>query len=188
MAKVQLADAVKDKTPYEEFMVAKYLAFISVSREPQDLAAAHVAVNRQIASGGAPEPEKPNMYSMGMLLNYANMDYAKVVQSAQELQKLNQPLNEQQTVVLVQSYYNTMDYQNAAKEAKAVSDAKIAAGEKPSAGCVGPLAELAGQADGRRGLPRHAGPARHRVHPAGSVGSDHGLRPRPPRTSGNTIS
>ena len=139
MAKVQLADAVKDKTPYEEFMVAKYLAFISVSREPQDLAAAHIAVNRQIASGGAPEPEKANMYSMGMLLNYANMDYAKVVQSAQELQKLNQPLNEQQTVVLVQSYYNTMDYQNAAKEAKAVSDAKIAAGEKPSADVLGLL-------------------------------------------------
>jgi tetratricopeptide (TPR) repeat protein len=139
MAKVQLADAVKDKTPYEEFMVAKYLAFISVSREPQDLAAAHIAVNRQIASGGAPEPEKANMYSMGMLLNYANMDYAKVVQSAQELQKLNQPLNEQQTVVLVQSYYNTMDYQNAAKEAKAVSDAKIAAGEKPSPDVLGLL-------------------------------------------------
>jgi tetratricopeptide (TPR) repeat protein len=139
MAKVQLADSVKDKTPYEEFMVAKYLAFISVSREPQDLAAAHVAVNRQIASGGAPEEEKPNMYSMGMLLNYANMDYAKVVQSAQELQKLNQPLNEQQTVVLVQSYYNTMDYQNAAKEAKSVSDAKIAAGEKPSADVLGLL-------------------------------------------------
>ena len=139
MAKVQLADAVKDKTPYEEFMVAKYLAFISVSREPQDLAAATVAVNRQIVSGGAPEGEKAGMYSMGMLLNYANMEYAKVVQSAQELQKLNQPLNEQQTVVLVQAYYNTMDYTNAAKEAKAVSDAKIAANEKPSADILGLL-------------------------------------------------
>ncbi len=139
MAKVQLADAVKDKTPYEEFMVAKYLAFISVSREPQDLAAATVAVNRQIVSGGAPEAEKAGMYSMGMLLNYANMEYAKVVQSAQELQKLNQPLNEQQTVVLVQSYYNTMDYANAAKEAKAVSDAKIAANERPSADVLGLL-------------------------------------------------
>lgn len=139
MAKVQQADAVKDKTPYEEFMVAKYLAFISVSREPQDLAAAHTAVNRQIASGGAPEAEKPNMYSMGMLLNYANMDYAKVVQSAEELQKLNQPFNEQQTLVLVQAYYNTMDYQNAAKTAKAESDAKVAAGQKPSADVLGLL-------------------------------------------------
>jgi tetratricopeptide (TPR) repeat protein len=124
LAKVQLADAVKDKTPYEEFMVAKYLAFIAVNREPQDLAAATVAVNRQLASGGAPEEEKPGMYSMSMLLNYATMDYAKVVQAAQELQKLNQPLNEQQYIVLAQAYYSTMDYMNAAKVAKTASDQK----------------------------------------------------------------
>jgi tetratricopeptide (TPR) repeat protein len=124
LAKVQQADTVKDKTPYEEFMVAKYLAFIAVNRQPQDLAAATAAVNRQMASGGAPEEEKPAMYSMGMLLSYAAMDYAKVIQASQELQKLNQPLNEQQQIVLAQAYYSTMDYMNAAKVAKAASDQK----------------------------------------------------------------
>jgi len=124
VAKVQLADAVKDKTPYEEFMVAKYLAYIAVNRQPQDLATATTQVNRQIASGGAPDAEKANMYSMGMLLNYATMDYAKVIQSGRELLALNQPLNEQQYVVLAQAYYSTMDYMNAAKVAKAGSDQK----------------------------------------------------------------
>ena len=124
MAKVQVADAVKDKTPYEEYMVSKYIAFIAVNKQPQDLPAATVAVNRQIASGGAPEAEKPNMYSMGMLLNYASMDFAKVIQSAEELQKLGQPFNEQQYIVLAQAYYSTMDYMNAAKVAKAASDQK----------------------------------------------------------------
>jgi tetratricopeptide (TPR) repeat protein len=133
MAKVQLADAVKDKTPYEEFMVAKYLAYIAVNREPQDLATATTAVNRQIASTGAPEPEKPNMYSMGMLLNYANMDFAKVIQSAEEYQKLGQPMNDQQYIVLAQAYYSTMDFMNAAKVAKAGSD------QKPSAENLGLL-------------------------------------------------
>ncbi len=124
LAKVQLADAVKDKTPYEEFMVAKYIAFISVNKQPQDLAAATTAVNRQIASGGAPDPEKPNMYSMGMLLNYANMDYSKVIQSGEELQKLGQPLDGNQAVVLAQAYYSTMDYMNAAKVSKTSADQK----------------------------------------------------------------
>ena len=124
LAKVQQADAVKDKTPYEEFMVAKYLAYIGVTKEPQDIPGATVAVNRQIASGGAPDEEKPNMYSMGMLLNYAAMDYAKVIQSAEELQKLNQPLNDSQYIVLAQAYYSTMDFMNAAKVAKAASDQK----------------------------------------------------------------
>jgi tetratricopeptide (TPR) repeat protein len=122
LAKVQIADAVKDKTPYEEFMVAKYLAFIAVNKQPQDLPAATTAVNRQIASGGAPDAEKPAMYSMGMLLNYASMDYAKVIQSAEQLKALNQPFNEQQSLVLVQAYYSTMDYANAAKAAKEASD------------------------------------------------------------------
>jgi tetratricopeptide (TPR) repeat protein len=139
MAKVQQADAVKDKTPYEEYMVSKYIAFIAVNRQPQDIPGATTAVNRQIASGGAPEPEKPNMYSMGMLLNYASMDYSKVIESARELQALNQPFNEQQNLVLIQAYYSTMDFQNAAKTAKAVSDAKTAAGERPSADILGLL-------------------------------------------------
>jgi len=124
MAKVQVADAVKDKTPYEEFMVAKYLAYIAVNKEPQDLATATTAVNRQIASNGAPDPEKPNMYSMGMLLNYANMDFAKVIQAGDEYQKLGQPMNEQQYIVLAQAYYSTMDFKNAARVAKTGSDQK----------------------------------------------------------------
>jgi tetratricopeptide (TPR) repeat protein len=135
LAKVQQADAVKDKTPYEEFMVAKYLAFIGVNREPQDLPAATIAVNRQIASNGAPDAEKPNMYTMGMLLNYAAMDYAKVIQSAEQLKAMNQPFNEQQNLVLVQAYYSTMDYANAVKAAKEAS----AGSAKPSADILGLL-------------------------------------------------
>ena len=135
LAKVQQADAVKDKTPYEEFMVGKYLAFIGVNREPQDLAAATIAVNRQIASNGAPEAEKANMYTMGMLLNYAAMDYAKVIQSAEQLKAMNQPFNEQQNLVLVQAYYSTMDYANAVKAAKEAT----ASSPKPSADVLGLL-------------------------------------------------
>jgi tetratricopeptide (TPR) repeat protein len=132
---VQIADAVKDKTPYEEFMVAKYLAFIAVNKQPQDLPAATTAVNRQIASGGAPDAEKPAMYSMGMLLNYASMDYAKVIQSAEELKAMNQPFNEQQNLVLVQAYYSTNDFANAAKAAKEAADAS----PMPSADILGLL-------------------------------------------------
>src|SRR4029453_1129231 len=63
------------------------------------------------------------MYSKGIVHNYANMDYAKVIQSGEELKKLNQPFNAQQTLVLVQAYYSTMDYANAVKAAKEASDA-----------------------------------------------------------------
>jgi tetratricopeptide (TPR) repeat protein len=121
VAKVQIADAVKDKSPYEEYMVAKYLGYIAVQRDPQDLEAARVAYGRQVASGGAPDAEKSGMFSTYMILNYAAMDYAKVIQGATELQKL-QPLDEKGSIVLTQAYYNTMDYANAAKVAKEASD------------------------------------------------------------------
>jgi tetratricopeptide (TPR) repeat protein len=122
MAKVQQADQVKDKTPYEEFMVSKYLAYIAVNRQPQDIPTATAAVNRQIASDGAPDAEKPAMYGMSMLLNYAAKDYAKVIQSGEEYQKLGQPLEGNQVTVLAQAYYETMDFMNAAKVAKAGAD------------------------------------------------------------------
>ena len=135
LAKVQQADQVKDKTPYEEFMVAKYLAYIAVNKMPQDIPTATAAVNRQIASNGAPEPERPNMYSMGMLLNYAAMDYAKVIQSGEEYQKLGQPLEGNQAIVLAQAYYSTMDYANAAKVAQTA--AKPGIDPKQSADLLG---------------------------------------------------
>jgi hypothetical protein len=74
-----------------------------------------------VASGAAPDAEKAGMYTTFMILNYAAMDYAKVIQGATELQKL-QPLDEKGAVVLTQAYYNTMDYANAIKTAKEASD------------------------------------------------------------------
>ena len=133
LAKIQQADDVKDKSPYEEFMVAKYLAYIAVNREPQDIPTATAAVNRQLASNGAPQAGQPGMYTMAMLLNYAAMDYAKVIQAAEQLKALNQPFNEQQNLVLVQAYYSTMDYANAAKVAKEASD------QNPTADVLGLL-------------------------------------------------
>lgn len=138
MAKVQLADAVKEKTPYEEYMVAKYIGFIAVNREPQDLAAATLAVNRQIASGGAPDAEKAGVYSLAMRLNYAGMDYAKVIQNAADL-KMFQPLDDTLNEVLIQAYYSTNDFANAAKTARGVADEKLAAGAKPTAAMLGLL-------------------------------------------------
>jgi hypothetical protein len=138
VAKVQQADAVKDKTPYEEYMVAKYFGYIAINREPQDLATAATAYNRQIASGGAPEAEQQAMYATAIRLNYAAQDYSKVIQNAADLQKFG-PLDDTANEVLIQAYYNTMDYANAAKSAKEVNAAKTAAGEKPSAATLGLL-------------------------------------------------
>jgi len=140
LAKVQQADMVPMKTPFEEYTVAKYLGNIYIKQMPQNLPAATVAYNRQVASGACPDAEKPQMYAMALRLNYAAMDYAKVIQNVTELKKIGGPaVDETAHLVLIQSYYNTNDFKNAAQAAKDAAAAATAEGKKPSADVLGLL-------------------------------------------------
>jgi tetratricopeptide (TPR) repeat protein len=117
LVNVRKADAVPMKTPYEEYMVAKYVGFIAINQPMPDYGAATAAYNRQIASTGAPDAEKAGMYTVGMRLNYQAMDYAKVIEDGKALQMI-QPLDETGYLVLTQAYFNTNDFTNAAATAK----------------------------------------------------------------------
>ena len=137
MAKLAVADMVPMKTPFEEYTISEYM--FSVYFKKMDFPNALVAVNRQVASGGAPDEKKAAMYDTALKLNYqVAMDYAKVIQNAIELQKL-QPLDDTDQLVLIQSYYSTMDYANAATAAKAQVASKQAAGMKPGEDVLGLL-------------------------------------------------
>jgi tetratricopeptide (TPR) repeat protein len=138
LAKVKEADAAKDKTPFEQYMISKYTGFIYVNQPMPDYEAATVAYNQQVDTGAAPEGEKATMYSVAMRLNYQAKDYAKVIQDASELQKF-QPIDDVGQLVLIQAYYNTMDFANAATAAKAQIAAKQAAGMKPGEDVLGLL-------------------------------------------------
>lgn len=138
LAKVQEADAIKDKTPDEEYQVAKFLGFIAINQPMPDYAAAAAAYNREVASGAAPEAEKAGMYNVALRLNYQNMNYAEVIKDGTELEKL-QPLDDTGYLVMIQSYYNTNDFTNSAEMAKKEIAAKAAAGMRPSEDVLGLL-------------------------------------------------
>jgi tetratricopeptide (TPR) repeat protein len=130
MAKMQEADKVSDKTPFEEYTVAQFLGAIAIRK--MDYAGAAAAFNRQVASGGAPDDKKADMYSTAMKLNYqATKDYPKVIQDGVALEKLR-PLDETEGLVLTQTYYTTMDYAGAAQSAKNVIATEKAAGKPPA--------------------------------------------------------
>src|SRR5262249_42433193 len=80
LAKVQLADKVSNKSPYEEYLVAKYLGIIALGQPMRDFPMATSAYNRMIASGGVPDAEKAMTYDLAMKLNYQAGDYAKSIQ------------------------------------------------------------------------------------------------------------
>src|SRR5258708_15032201 len=106
LGKVKEAAAVMAKTPFEDYSVSKYLRFIAINQPMPDYTAATAAYNRQIASGGSPDADKPAMYSIAMRLNYQAMDYANVLKNAAELQKI-MPLDDTGYLVVIQSYYTS---------------------------------------------------------------------------------
>ncbi len=138
LTKVKEADEVKDKTPFEEYQISKYYGFIAINQPMPDYAAAATAYNRQIASGGVPEADKAGMYNVAMRLNYQMKNFPEVIKDAVELQKM-QPLDDTGYLVVIQSYYNTNDFPNAADTAKKEIAAKVAAGGKPSEDVLGLL-------------------------------------------------
>jgi tetratricopeptide (TPR) repeat protein len=138
LAKVKEADAVMDKTPFEDYSVSKYMGFIAINQPMPDYTAATAAYNRQVASGGAPDSDKPAMYSIAARLNYQAMAFPEVIKDSVELQKLT-PLDDTGYLVLIQSYYNTNDFANAATAAKAEIAAKIASNMKPTEDVLGLL-------------------------------------------------
>ena len=129
MAKLQQADMVEMKTPFEDYSIAEYIGAVAIKK--MDYAAATAAFNRQVASGGAPDEKKEPMLSTAMKLNYQAMDFPKVVQDSAELQKLR-PLDDQEGLILTQSLYNSMDYTGAIQAAKNVLDVQTKAGMKPN--------------------------------------------------------
>jgi hypothetical protein len=138
LAKVQIADKVDKKSPYEEYLVSKILGAIAINQPMRDFAAATAAYNRMMDSNGAPEADKETMYALAMKLNYQAMNYPKVLQAAAGL-KMIRPLDETDYEVLVQTYYTQNDYANTIATAKEANAAAVAAGMRPNAGVLGML-------------------------------------------------
>lgn len=136
LAKVREADAVKDKTPYEEYIVAKYMGIVALQQPMRDMAAATVAYNRMVASGAAPEAEKADMLDLAMKLNYQAGDTPKVVAAASELEKIR-PLDDTGYQVLAQSYFQANDFANTIATAKRGVAAATAAGQRPNKAVLG---------------------------------------------------
>lgn len=138
LAKVQLADKVDKKNPYEEYLVAKFLGIIAIQQPQRDFAAATVAYNRMMASGGAPEADKEGMYDLAMKLNFQAKDYPKVIEAANAL-KMIRPLDDTGYEVLAQTYFAQEDLPNTIATAKEAVAALKAGGNSPTAGILGIL-------------------------------------------------
>ena len=116
MAKAREADAVAEKTPQEEYVIAKFIGQVAINQNDRPTAMA--AFNRAIATNAVPDNEKPNMYYIALALNAEAKNFAQAIAYGEMLQALG-PLDEKASVALAQAYYNKGDYPSAVRIAKA---------------------------------------------------------------------
>ena len=128
LAKAKEADAVTDKSPYEDYVVANFLVNFSIKLN--DHATATTAINRALATNAAPEKELPLILTTAITLNTEAKNYRQAIAAGDQLQKIGAMDAASQTNVSI-AYYNSGDYPNALKASKAAFEMETAKGGKP---------------------------------------------------------
>jgi hypothetical protein len=129
LAAVQQAQAVPDQTPYDTYMINKFLAIVQI--EMKDMPAATKPAEDAADSPAMPDEDKKDMLHNALLLASNAQDYAKVVAYGQKLEQMN-ALDDQTAAMTAVAYYNQKDVANAKLYAQKAIDTAKAAGKQPN--------------------------------------------------------
>ncbi|MGQ0742496.1 MAG: hypothetical protein ACT4OG_09445 [Alphaproteobacteria bacterium] len=125
LAKAKEADAsVSDKSPYEEYAVAKLVGQYSAQLRDHKNAAA--AFDRALASGAMPEEERPQILRINLGLNINAGNYAKAIATGEELRKTGKA-DPDALSDLSLAYYQSSDFKSALRTAQASLDLQTTA-------------------------------------------------------------
>jgi hypothetical protein len=136
IASLKEAQAVPDRTPYDDYKINQFMAFAAVSLK--DYATAITAYEGMAASPEEDPAEKASTRHNLVLLNYDAKDYAKTLKYGEELAALG-PVDNKVTVTMAQAYYFTNNYPKAEEWSKKAIDNAIAANAQPDQGALSVL-------------------------------------------------
>ncbi len=147
LAKLQEAEAVPNRTAYENFVIEQMRA--SAASQAGDYDQAIKAFQALIASGRLPEAEQGRYAANVAALYYRAKDYGNAAQWAQRALKTN-PADQATRTLMIQSYYLAGDYAAASREALADIQAAERAGQTPPEDKLQLLANVAARNGGDR--------------------------------------
>lgn len=131
MAAVKQAQAVPDKTPYEEYVINKFLSIVAINLK--DMNTARTAAEAALASPAMPPEDKKDLLHNIFILESANNNYPAIIQYGKQLEVIA-PLDTEQLSNMAIAYYNTKDVVTAQQYAqKAIAAAKAAGKQPPQA-------------------------------------------------------
>jgi tetratricopeptide (TPR) repeat protein len=128
LAHVHEAQAVPDRTPFDDFTINEFLANIAIGMK--DYKTAATAYEAMADSPALPEDKKSNVLTNAVLLAANESDWQRVIKYGEGLQALG-PLDPKVSSPLSVAYYNTGNAAKATALAQSQASAATAAGKAP---------------------------------------------------------
>lgn len=151
LAQVGIADAAKNKTANESFVIAEMRA--SIAQQSGDFKAAIAADDALLRSGKVPVAEQQKLLMAEASSAYQLRDYAQSISAIGRYYKVGGNLPAMQQL-LIQCYYLQKDYAHAAAAQSAQIEAEIKAGQVPPEAQLQLLASCQLQTSDKVGLNR----------------------------------
>jgi hypothetical protein len=126
---VQQAQAIPDQTPYETYVINKFLSIVDI--DLKDMAGAAVAAEAAADSPALPEEDKKDVLHNGFVLAVQGKQYQKAIGYAQQLEASNL-LDADMTAMTADAYYYLKDMANAQQYAQKAIDRAKAEGKEPN--------------------------------------------------------
>jgi hypothetical protein len=128
LAAVKEAQAVPDRTPFDDYEINQFLGFISIKLN--DHPTADTAFEAMADSPALPDADKNNIVHNALLLSSEAKHYQKTIAYGQVLDAMN-ALNLETATQVAIAYYNTGDQAHAQQYAQKGIDFAKAAGQQP---------------------------------------------------------
>jgi hypothetical protein len=127
---IKKAQAVSDRTPYDDYMINQFL--LQTDAGLNDMAGADAAAEALAAYPDIPDAQKPAVFdnALGLALNFKHYD--KALTYAKALQGMTPPPNARTQRLIIEAYAYGGDLAGAAALARKPVDAAVAAGQRPS--------------------------------------------------------
>lgn len=137
MAKLKEAQAVPERTPFDDYKINQFMAYAAVNLK--DYPTAITAYEAMAASPEEEPADKAGTRHNLVLLNYDAKDYAKTLKYGEQLIALGAPVDMKLAVTMGQAYYFTNNYPLAEQWSKKAIDAAVAANLPPDQGALSVL-------------------------------------------------
>jgi hypothetical protein len=126
LASVKIAQAVTDRTPFEDYKINSILAYIAINMKDYDTAT--TATEASADSPALPDEDKQKTYYNAVLLSSAAKHYQKAITYGQDLATLN-GVDDKIEAQLAVDYYELKDMAHAQQTAQKAIDMAKAAGK-----------------------------------------------------------